>query len=309
VTIDPRPQETSWSTPLDEDEEHATYDPDHVGSYFAAAVRASLALAEVRAPYRGRSTPVNAWWGSFDLAVNLFSGQPADPPSEDFIMRNAMDAQEVAVGWWPGDERYPRAAFYGYAHPAPRGYQDARLEPPQARWEPALGEFVLDWEDVRGNEDPHRAAVSFARSVIRLSCSACDWEPALAASVDGVPPRVSTIGTGTTGSALRRARELEVRPRGARCRTGQRGHRPGRRTRWDRPGELTAPQRGGSPVVDGVPDRDEYGRPRCSQGALFLRSSSPSVLPGLPEPPGRTDIGRSARPERHRPDGAEVGSA
>ena len=191
VTIDPRPQETSWSTPLDEDEEHATYDPDHVGSYFAAAVRASLALAEVRAPYRGRSTPVNAWWGSFDLAVNLFSGQPADPPSEDFIMRNAMDAQEVAVGWWPGDERYPRAAFYGYAYPAPRGYQDARLEPPQARWEPALGEFVLDWEDVRGTEDPHRATVSFARSVIRHSCSACDWEPALAASVDGVPPPVT----------------------------------------------------------------------------------------------------------------------
>jgi hypothetical protein len=96
--------------------------------------------------------------------VNLFSGQPADPPSEDFIMRNAMDAQEVAVGWWPGDERCPRAAFYGYAHPAPRGYQDARLEPPEARWEPALGAFVLDWEDVRGNEDPHRAAVSSGRS-------------------------------------------------------------------------------------------------------------------------------------------------
>ncbi len=95
VMIDPRPQETPWSTPLDEDEEHATYDPGHVGSYLAAAVRASLALAEVRAPYRGRSTPVNAWWGSFDLAVNLFSGQPADPPSDDFIMRNAMDAQEV----------------------------------------------------------------------------------------------------------------------------------------------------------------------------------------------------------------------
>src|SRR5664279_2425308 len=63
-------------------------------------------LAELRAPYRGRSTPVNAWWGSFDLAVNLFSGKPAKPPSDDFIMRNAMDAEEVAVGWWPGDARY-----------------------------------------------------------------------------------------------------------------------------------------------------------------------------------------------------------
>ena len=102
VRIDPRPQEVPWSVPLDEDTEHATYDAAQVGAYFAAATRAAQVLAAFRAPYRGRATPVNAWWGSFDLAVNLFSGEPADPPSPDFIMRNAMDSQEVAVGWWPG---------------------------------------------------------------------------------------------------------------------------------------------------------------------------------------------------------------
>ena len=116
-------------SPLDEDDEHATYDPDQVAAYFAAATRAALVLAAFRAPYRGRSTPVNAWWGSFDLAVNLFSGLPADPPSDDFIMRNAMDAQEVAVGWWPGDTRYAKAAFYAYAHPAPEGFAEATLSP------------------------------------------------------------------------------------------------------------------------------------------------------------------------------------
>src|SRR4051794_1154964 len=119
VEIDPTPQEVTWTVPLDEDEEHASYDTGQVAGYFAAATRAALVLAAFRAPYRGRSTPVNAWWGSFDLAVNLFSGNPADPPSDDFIMRNAMDSQEVAVGWWPGDERYRKAAFYAYAHPAP----------------------------------------------------------------------------------------------------------------------------------------------------------------------------------------------
>src|SRR5581483_3318744 len=100
-----------------------------VDRYFAAASRAALVLAEFRAPYRGRSTPVNAWWGSFDLAVSLFSGSPAKPPSPDFIMRNAMDAQEVAVGWWPGDPRYPKAAFYAYAHPAVDGLAHAALAP------------------------------------------------------------------------------------------------------------------------------------------------------------------------------------
>src|SRR6266516_4159428 len=142
VEIDPTPQEVSWTVPLDEDDEHARYDTDQVDSYFAAATHAALTLAAFRAPYRGRSTPVNAWWGSFDLAVNLFSGSPAEPPSNDFIMRNAMDAQEVAVGWWPGDANYHAAAFYAYAHPAPEEFAGATLAPEAARWEPALGEYV-----------------------------------------------------------------------------------------------------------------------------------------------------------------------
>jgi hypothetical protein len=119
--IDPTPQEVSWTVPLDEDTEHAIYDPDQVATYLAAATRAALVLGAFRAPYRGRATPVNAWWGSFDLAVNLFSGRPAEPPSDDFITRNAMDSQEVAIGWWPGDAKYGKAAFYAYTHPAPEG--------------------------------------------------------------------------------------------------------------------------------------------------------------------------------------------
>jgi hypothetical protein len=84
VQINPRPQEVPWTTPLDEDYEHATYDPAPVTAYFAAATRAALVLSALRAPYRGRSSPVNAWWGSFDLAVSLFSGQSAEPSSDDF---------------------------------------------------------------------------------------------------------------------------------------------------------------------------------------------------------------------------------
>ncbi len=188
VEINTAPQEVSWSVPLDEDEQHASYDPDYVAAYFAVATRAALALAAFRAPYRGRSTPVNAWWGSFDLAVSLFSGLPADPPSQDFIMRNAMDAQEVAVGWWPGDARYGKAAFYAYAHPAPDGFATATLSPAAARWEGELGEYVLDWDDLAASPNPHAAAVEFARSAFRHACAVCEWDPALAASADGTPP-------------------------------------------------------------------------------------------------------------------------
>jgi hypothetical protein len=60
VQIDPTPQEVSWTVPLDEDDQHTTYEPATVTSYFRAATQAALVLAEYRAPYRGRSTPVNA---------------------------------------------------------------------------------------------------------------------------------------------------------------------------------------------------------------------------------------------------------
>ncbi|HEY2334471.1 MAG TPA: DUF5996 family protein [Solirubrobacterales bacterium] len=190
LEIDPAPQETSWTVPLDQDEEHASYDEDQVASYFAAASRAALVLAAFRAPFRGRSTPVNAWWGSFDLAVSLFSGLPADPPSSDFIMRNAMDSQEVALGWWPGDLRYPKAAFYAYAHPAPEEFGGGTLSPAAARWDGALGEHVLDWDDVCASDDPHGFALEFARSAFRHACLVCGWDEALAASAEGAPPPI-----------------------------------------------------------------------------------------------------------------------
>jgi hypothetical protein len=190
IEIDPTPQEVAWTVPLDEDDEHATYDTGQVATYFAASTRAALVLAGYRAPYRGRSTPVNAWWGSFDLAVSLFSGEPADPPSDDFIMRNSMDSQEVAVGWWPGDARFGGAAFYGYAHPAPDGFAGATLDPPAARWDAELGLYVLAWEDVIAAPDPYALAVQFARSVFRHACVVCEWDPALLASAEGDPPPV-----------------------------------------------------------------------------------------------------------------------
>ncbi len=190
IEIDPTPQEVPWTMPLDVDEEHSTYNPAQVSDYFEAAGRAAMVLAEFRAPYRGRSTPVNAWWGSFDLAASLFSGKPADPPSGDFIMRNAMDAQEVAVGWWPGDPRHPAAAFYAYAHPAPPGFSDGKLTPEAAHWDAGLGEYILAWDDIRATDDPHGAALSFARSAFTHSCEVCRWDPALAASANGTPPPV-----------------------------------------------------------------------------------------------------------------------
>jgi hypothetical protein len=189
--FDPTPQETPWTTPLDEDEEHATYDTRSVSAYFACATQASLVLAELRAPYRGRSTPVSAWWGTFDLAISIFSGQQIAPPSSGFIARNSGDAQQIEIGWWPGDARHPQAAFFGFVYPAIAGGDGAEGLPAPAHWDADLGEYVLEWDDARAYQDPVAVAIEFGRAVIRHSCAVCVWPQALAESAIGELPAVS----------------------------------------------------------------------------------------------------------------------
>jgi len=190
VQIYQKPQEVPWSEPLVEDYQHARYDPRQVEDYFAAATQAAQALAAFRAPYRGRSTPVNAWWGSFDLSVTLFSGAAADPPRDGFITRNASDAEQVGVGWWPGYPGYPKSAFYAFAYPAPPEFAQATLSPAAARWDETLSEYLLDWDDVRAAADPHAAAVDFAHSAFHHACQVSGWNGELGATAEGRPPPV-----------------------------------------------------------------------------------------------------------------------
>jgi hypothetical protein len=190
VEINPKPQEVPWTSDLDEDREHSTYEADQVTTYFTAATQAALVLTEVRAPFRGRVTPVNAWWGTFDLAITFFNGKPTEPPSDDFIMRNGGDAEQIELGWWPGDRNYGGAAFFAFAHPAPPAFAEAELEPEAAHWDSGLGEFVLDWEDIRSEPDPHALALEFAHAAYGHACDVCAWDPVLAQSAEGKPPPI-----------------------------------------------------------------------------------------------------------------------
>ena len=102
-------------------------------------------------------------------------------------MRNAGNAEQIEVGWWPGDARYPRAAFFAYAHPAPAGFEHATLQPAAAHWDATLGEFILDWDDIRDERGsarrrPRLRALGRAARLrgLRLGsrrCSAADAPP------------------------------------------------------------------------------------------------------------------------------------
>jgi uncharacterized protein DUF5996 len=167
---------------LDRDARVCRYDPDWANRFFRALIHADRLLKEFRGRFIGKASPVHFFWGAFDLAVTRFSGRPAPPhpggiPNVgDWVMREAYSHEVSSAGFWPGDERFPHAAFYAYAYPEPAGFKDAKIHPASAAYEPSLGEFVLPYEAVRRAADPSGEVLAFLQSTYEAAATLARWD-------------------------------------------------------------------------------------------------------------------------------------
>jgi uncharacterized protein DUF5996 len=176
VTISGTPSEVSDPIPFAVDRTHHTYDREQAGRYFHVLSQVDIVLKEHRARFLGRTSPVHFFWGTFDLALTRFSGRPATPPpGADVIYRHSADAEQVCAGFWPGDERFPRPAFFSYPYPKPDGVEDIAIAPDAAGWDTTLGEFLLDYDAVRASTDPRADILAFLDSTYRACASAAAW--------------------------------------------------------------------------------------------------------------------------------------
>jgi hypothetical protein len=179
VQISDMPQEVSRPIAFSEDTTHAAYDPEQVNRFWHTLVQADTAFKFHRAPFSGRHTPVQFFWGSFDLAYVRYSGRPAQPPSKaNLIVRKSMDAEEISAGYWPGDERLAEPAYFCYAHPAPPRIESAELAPSQAYWDGGMGLFLLRYADVRESASPRDSVLQFLRSTYEACATLGGWEAA-----------------------------------------------------------------------------------------------------------------------------------
>jgi hypothetical protein len=175
VHISTLPSEVSDPIRFPEDRVHASYDPGYVNRFWRILAQVDAVFKEHRAPFRRRHTLVQFFWGTFDLAYARFSGRPATPPSNDVIMRSAMDAEEICAGFWPGDERFPEPAFWSYAYPKPAGVEALAVTPSTTYWDEKLGLFILRYEDVRKVPSPRAAILEFLSSTYDGCSALAKW--------------------------------------------------------------------------------------------------------------------------------------
>jgi hypothetical protein len=184
VQINTTPNEVDPAIPFEKNEGDSAYDPEAANRFWRVLLQTDRVFKEFRSEFCGKCSPVHFFWGSFDLAVTRFSGRRAPqhpggvPHLPDAVTREAYSHEVSSLGFWPGNEMMPDPVFYSYAYPEPRGFSEAKVEPPFAKYNPQLKEFVLPYDQMRQAESPDAALLQFARSTYEAACALGDWDRA-----------------------------------------------------------------------------------------------------------------------------------
>jgi len=177
-----RPNEIPDAPPFADDHAPRRYNP-----VSAEVLRSALAVVvpvfeTFRAGFVGKGSPVQFYWGSFDLAVTRFSGRPAPqhpggiPGLPDRITREAYSHEESSAGFWPGGATAAEPIFYSYAYPEPADFREASVVPDAASFDANLAEYTLPYEAVRSAADPAAELMGFLQSTYDLAANLQHWD-------------------------------------------------------------------------------------------------------------------------------------
>jgi len=181
VTIWPHPVEVRDPVPFADDDVHSTYDGAQAERFFHVLRQVYDVLTQFRARFTGKASPVQFWWGSFDLSATRYSGRPLEPPANaDRITRLTYTAEQSAVGFWPGGtwvngKRVEQPILYAYSYPEPDGIRGQAVAPDVAGFDADLGEFVLGYDELRRAAEPRTAILDFAQSTFEAGARLQDW--------------------------------------------------------------------------------------------------------------------------------------
>ncbi len=197
-TIHPHASELPGETiDLTRDTAHESYDPEYAQRFWRVLASSHRVLQKFRSTFLGKASPVHFFWGSFDLALTLFSGRAATPQDAKYphmpkwVTRDASTHEQVAFGFWPGTAGgpCPDAAFYAYAYPKPEGYERAKVRPAAALWHGDMGEWILPYVDVLASSDPDSDVLAFLGDTYSAAADGLGWDRASLERAEELPPR------------------------------------------------------------------------------------------------------------------------
>lgn len=194
IAFNGTPSEIPDAVPFVEDIAERPWDAEAVRDFHRALLWIDRTFQQFRTGFLGKASPVHFFWGSFDLAVTRFSGRTAPrhpggfPGLPDAVTCEAYSHEEASVGFWPGSDAFPKAAFYAYGYPAPAGYADAKVPAP-AYFDADLGEWLLDYDAVRTAEDPRAMLLGFLHATYDAAADLGAWDRARLECEPGVPRR------------------------------------------------------------------------------------------------------------------------
>jgi Family of unknown function (DUF5996) len=199
VDIRETPFGVPMTTPFPSDAEHAAYDRDAVERFWRILDWTDSVFEEFAGWFCGKTSPVQLFWHSFDLALARFGGGRAPAlPDADAVTQEAYSHEVIAFGFWAGDERVRAPTFYSYTAPEPPGLRETRLLPSGARWlEQGAGSLaVLPYELVRSSASPKRTLLAFLESAYQAGARLAGWDRAeLQSSWCPAPPEFSDLLT------------------------------------------------------------------------------------------------------------------
>jgi hypothetical protein len=177
VAIWTTPVEIPDPIPFENDQQHRSYEREPVEKLWRILLSVDAAFQVFRSRFIGKCSPVHFFWGSFDLAVTRFSGRKApEREGADGITREAYSHEVSSVGFWPGGGSVTGPAFYSYTAPEPKGFREAKVNPDAARYDEALGEFLVMYDDVRAAGRPCEELLAFCDSTYEAAANAAGWD-------------------------------------------------------------------------------------------------------------------------------------
>lgn len=170
VKINPMPVEIPNPVSFEKDTKHKTIEIEKILKWWEILVGMTMIFEHFRSRFRGKSSPVQFFWGTMDLNYTRYSGKKCEPPKgADIIVRQGDNEENFACGFWAGDETYPNPAVYAYQYPFPKDSADET-------YDSEVGCFLLPYEKIRKAENPKELVLDFLEDKYQRSAKASGWD-------------------------------------------------------------------------------------------------------------------------------------